>query len=160
MYRYYFSDDITVESVNTLVEKLQVINGEIELWFSTSGGDTSAMLFLISFLNSRKDDITIVLTNKLYSAGTHILIDFEGKVLIKDLEVVLFHIADRETYAFREDSYVTNQKILSKQDKEYNIKSAEKIKKRGLLTDKQLKNFLKGKDIVLYQDTFSKWKIN
>jgi hypothetical protein len=158
-YRYYFNEDITAETINNLVEKLQAVEGKIELWFSTSGGDTSVMAFLISFLNSRKDDITVVLTNKIYSAGTHILIDFKGKTKIEDLEVVLFHIADRETYRFRKDSYITNQKILSKQDEEYNIKFAEKIKKRGLLTDKQLKNFLNGKDIVLYQDSFSKWKL-
>lgn len=43
MYRYYFSDDITVESVNTLVEKSQAVDFKIELYFSTDGGSPTAM---------------------------------------------------------------------------------------------------------------------
>jgi hypothetical protein len=158
MYRYYFNNEITVENLNNLVERLQAVEGEIELWFSTNGGDTSAMSFLVRFLNSRKDDITVVLTDRVYSSGTFILTDFKGKIKIEDLDAILFHLADRESYNLRKDGYSLSNKILTKQDKEYNKIFAEKIKNKGLLTDKQLKQFLKGKDVVVYQKQFKKWE--
>lgn len=160
MYSYYFENEITVESVNELVEKLQAVEGEIELWFSTNGGSSSIMTFLISFLNRRKEDITVVLTNKCYSAGADILIFFEGKVKIIELDAILFHLTDREQYSFRKDDCIVNQKILAKQDKEYNINFAKKIKEKGLLTDKQLKQFLNGRDVVIFQKQFEQWNLN
>lgn len=159
MYRYYFSDDITVESVNNLVEKLQGVEGKIRLYFSTDGGDPTAMNFLLNFLNSRKEDITVVLTDRCYSAGADIPVLFEGKTEIEELDVILFHVQDREKYSFRVDSYISNPKILAKQDKEVNIIFAEKIKKKGLLTKKQLKQFLNGRDVIVYKEQFKKWKL-
>jgi ATP-dependent protease ClpP protease subunit len=159
MYSYYFDNEITVESVNELVKKLQAVEGEIELWFSTNGGSSSAMTFLISFLNRRKEDVTVVLTNKCYSAGAYILLFFEGRIKIVELDAVLFHLTDREQYTFRKDDYTVNQKILAKQDKEYNLIFAKKIKEKGLLTDKQLKQFLQGRDVVVYKEQYDKWKL-
>jgi hypothetical protein len=160
MYRYYFDDDISVESVNNLVEKLQDREGEIELYFSTNGGSTSAMNFLINFLNSRKEEITVVVTDACYSAGADIFVLFEGKVRTEMLDCVVFHCLDRPQYAFRKDSYTWDKEVIKKQDRQSNLDFAEKIKKRGLLTDKQLKQFLDGKDVVVYQEQFKKWKLN
>lgn len=160
MYSYYFENEITVESVNELVEKLQAVEGEIELWFSTNGGDSSAMNFLLSFLNRRKEDMTVVLTHRCYSAGADILVFFEGKIKIVELDAVLFHLSDREQYTFRKDDYTVNHKILAKQDKEYNLFFAKKIKEKGLLTDTQLKQFLQGRDVIVYQKQYEQWKLN
>lgn len=160
MYRYYFSDDISVESINNLVEKLQAVDGKIRLYFSTDGGSPTAMNFLLNFLNSRKEDIVVVMTDRCYSAGADIPVLFEGKIEIEDLDCVLFHLLDRQKYSFRVDGYTCNPKILAKQDMEYNKIFAEKIKKKGLLTDKQLKQFLLGHDVVVYQEQFKTWKLN
>lgn len=160
MYSYYFENEITVESVNELVEKLQAVEGEIELWFSTNGGSSSAMTFLLSFLNHRKEDITIVLTSRCYSAGADILVFFEGKIRIVELDAVLFHLTDREQYTFRKDDYTVNFKTLAKQDKEYNLNFAKKIKEKGLLTDTQLKQFLQGRDVVVYKRQYEQWNLN
>ena len=46
---YYFKQEISTESVNNLVERLEQAKGEINLYFSTNGGDSTAMSFLISF---------------------------------------------------------------------------------------------------------------
>ena len=159
MYIHYFDESIEKESVNNLIDRLHGIQGEMTLYFSTSGGITSVMKALTTYLNSRKDEITVILTNRIYSAGTFILLDFKGKIKIQELDSILFHIADRETYNFRKDSYSVNHEILIKQDNEYNLKVAKKIKKKGLLTDKQLKDYLKGKDVVVYKEQFSKWKL-
>jgi hypothetical protein len=57
------------------------------------------------------------------------------------------------------DRDIEDREILKKQDKEYNLKTAKKIKEKEFLTDKQIKDFLKGRDVVIYKDTFSKWKL-
>ena len=160
---YYFNNEITTESVNELVDKLSQAESEekINLWFSTNGGQSSSMTFLINYFNSISDRLTITLTNDVWSAGTQILYDYKGKIELdlEDLDSILFHCADRETYSFRKDSTITDRKMLVKQDKEYNQKTVEKIKKKKLLTDKQLKDFIKGKDVVVYKEQFKKWKL-
>ena len=158
---YYFNNEITTESVNELVDKLSQAEDEINLWFSTNGGQSSAMTFLINYFNSVSDRLIITLTNDVWSAGTQILYDYTGKIELdlEDLDTILFHCADRETYSFRKDSTITDRKMLVKQDKEYNQKTAEKIKKKKLLTGKQLKDFIKGKDVVVYKEQFKKWKL-
>ena len=158
---YYFNNEIDINNVNELVEKLSQTEGNINLYFSTIGGRSSRMTFLIKYFNSIKDRLTITLIEDIWSAGTHILIDFEGKIeiCVDEMDSFLFHVADRETYNFRKDSNTYNHKILIKQDKEVNIKFAEKIKKKGLLTDKQLKQFLNGRDVVVYKEQFKKWKL-
>lgn len=157
---YYFNDEITTESVNSLVEILQGFdnNEKINLWFSTNGGNTDAMEFLIHYFNSIAQNLEITITQTLCSSGTMILEDFKGKINIYDLDFCLFHVADRETYNFRNNSS-KNKKEIIKQDKLYNLNSAEKIKKRGLLTDKQIKDFLNGKDVYVYQEQIKTWKL-
>ena len=156
MYFLFFRDEISVATVNELVQRLQDNPGPVSLWFSTNGGTSSAMEFLMTYLNSRAEEITVTLTDKIYSAGTQILTDFKGGH--RD-DSILFHVADRETYNFRKDSYSADFKIISKQDRAYNLRCAAKFKQRNLLTDKQIKDFLKGKDVVVYQEQFLKWKL-
>ncbi len=158
---YYFKQEISTESVNNLVEKLEQAEGEINLYFSTNGGDSTAMSFLINFFNSIADRLTITLTNDVWSAGTQVLYEYKGKIKLDldELDSVLFHSVDRETYNFRKDSNICDTKMLIKQDKEYNLKVAEKIKQKKLLTEKQLKDFLKGKDVVVYKEQFKNWEL-
>lgn len=155
---YYFNDEITAETVNDLVSKLET-DKKINLWFSTNGGDTNAMEFLICFFNSIAENLEITLTQTLCSSGTMILEDFKGKINIYDLDYCLFHLADRETYNLRNNSS-KDKKIIAKQDWLYNRKTAEKIKNKNLLTDKQLKDFLDGKDVYVYQEQMKTWKLN
>lgn len=158
---YYFDDKINTENINNLIERTSTEEGEINLWFSTSGGETSAIKFFIRYANTIKDRLIITLTDICWSAGTELLINFEGKIVIdKSLDSILFHLYDRESYNHRKDSSVCNEKILAKQDLKENLKIAAKIKQKELLTDKQIEKFLKGKDVVVYQKQFRKWKLN
>lgn len=160
---YLFNEEISEETVNNLVEKLESADKEekINLWFGTNGGNSSSMGFLVNYFNSIKDRLTITITERLLSAGTSILVDYKGKILLDldDLDCILFHGADRESYRFRKDSTYHDSKILSKQDKEYNINFAKKVKNKGLLTEKQLRDLLRGKDVVVYKQQFEKWKL-
>lgn len=129
---YYFNREITTETVNDLIDKLEHFDGEINLYFSTNGGHSPSMSFLISYFNSIKDRLTIVLTEDVWSAGVYILTDFYGKIKIDldEMDSMVFHVADRESFNIRKDSNICNQRILAKQDKEYNKKLAEKIKNK------------------------------
>lgn len=160
-YYYYFSDEITTESVNNLVEKLQEKEGEINLYFSTNGGCAAEMSFLIAYFNSIKDRLTITFTYDVWSAGTYILLDYRGKIKIdlEEMDSFLFHTADRRMYLTSKGRDKVDKNQMIKQDKEYNLKIAEKIQNKGFLNKKQLKDFLNGKDVVVYKEQFSKWKL-
>ncbi len=79
---HFFNKDITVDNINNLVDKLQTTDGEINLYFSTDGGSPDAMEFLINYLNTRKDEISITLTDWVMSAGTILLTEFKGKIIL------------------------------------------------------------------------------
>ena len=117
--------------------------------------------YLIDFLNTKKDNITIVITNQLQSCGVNLLLDFLGNIELDldHLDFILFHIADREMYSLRKDSYNENIKKIKEQDKEYNEKTYRKIKDKKLLTPKQLLDFKKGKDVYVYKSQFINWNI-
>jgi hypothetical protein len=157
---YYFNDDINIETVNNLVEKLQGYEGKIELYFSTYGGEIPSMRFLIKFLNSLGDRITVTLTDIVMSAGTLLLLDYTGKLKIdyENVNCILFHFIDREGYSLRSGGTVS-EKVLVSQVVEMNKVLAEKIKNKGLLTDKQLKQFNKGRDVVAYQEQIATWNL-
>ena len=152
---YFFSREISVGSVNELISILQ--NEEkINLYFSTNGGSPSAMKMLIEFLNSKETEITLV--DWIMSAGTLLFTEFTGKIKIsEELDCIMFHMFDRESYSLRK-GYV-NEKKLTKQDFEGNVNFAKKIKKKGLLTDKQIKQYLRGDDVIIYKKEFEKWKL-
>ena len=156
---YYFNDKINNKTVNNLVDKLQSFEGKVNLWFTTDGGVSDEMDFLIAYLNNRKDDITITLTGIIQSAGTHLLFEFLGDLIMGEgLDCFMFHATDRLVYSVR-DSHAIKDIELSKNDKQTNLNSAEKIKNKGLLSDKQIKQFLQGKDLVLYKEEAKTWSI-
>ena len=157
---YYFNDDITTETVNNLVDKLQAVDKEekIELYFSTNGGCSSSMEFLVNYFNSIKDRLTITLTYYICSAGTAILEDFEGKIKIANLDYIMWHVCDRKEYNHRTNqSY--NPKVIKQQDNKINLNFAKKIKNKGYLTNKQLKDFINGRDVYVYQEQIKTWKL-
>jgi hypothetical protein len=157
---YFFNDKINIDNINTLIKTIDV-NENVTLYFSTSGGSPMAADYLIDFLNTKKDNITIVITNQLQSCGVNLLLDFLGNIELDldHLDFILFHIADREMYSLRKDSYNENIKKIKEQDKEYNEKTYRKIKDKKLLTAKQLLDFKKGKDVYVYKSQFINWNI-
>jgi hypothetical protein len=70
----------------------------------------------------------------------------------------MFHATDRLVYPVR-DSHAIKDVELSKNDDELNKNSAKRIKNKGFLSKKQIKQFLKGKDIVVYKTEAKTWNI-
>lgn len=116
------------------------------------------MRALIHFINNHPD-IKIYLTAYVASAGTFLLTDCTSEIyLTEDLEWMLFHMGDREFGGrFRKEHI--NADILYEQLKDKNKEQAEKYKKLGLTT-KEIKEYLKGEDVILYKKDFKRLKVS
>jgi hypothetical protein len=152
-YTYIFDDEITQETIQDCIDAIH-IHPEVDLFFSTQGGETCMMDAFINYLNLRQEEITIHLTDVLASSGTFLLTDFKGEVIITDnLEWIMFHKADRLTYSNRRSFF--NEVILKKQLDEYNNKYSKKFQELGL-SDKEIKAYNSGKDVFLYRKDFNR----
>lgn len=156
-YTYYFDDEINQESVQGLIDVLVGIPN-VDLFFCTVGGELPAMRALIHFINNHPD-IKIYLTAYVASAGTFLLTDCTSEIyLTEDLEWMLFHMGDREFGGrFRKEHI--NADILYEQLKDKNKEQAEKYKKLGLTT-KEIKDYMKGEDVILYKKDFKRLKVS
>lgn len=155
---YYYDNSINIDSVQELIDKLDSYNGKIDLFFETTGGTIDVMYYLIHYLNNRKQDITIYLIGEICSAGTLLLTEFKGKlVLHKNLEYILFHKWDRRIYTLRKTNSVDSSKLISFTDED-NKNFVKKMKKLGL-TKEQIKIYNEGKNVVIYRDDFHKLKL-
>jgi ATP-dependent protease ClpP protease subunit len=156
---YYFNDKINTNSCNNLVERLQNVEGKIDLYFTTGGGQMDPMKFLVDFLNTRKDDLVITFIDRICSAGTLLLTDFKGKIKFDNgLDFMLFHAFDRESYSIRKDIDLPAT-LLTKQDLKRNKIFAKRLLKKGILNEKQIKRFNKGLDVILVRKDFKKIKL-
>ena len=155
---YYFQDRIEKDNINSLIDKIDV-DEEVHLYFSTDGGHYDTMQYFIDFLNS-KENIVVHLVECVMSSGCLLFTDFKGKIILEDgLDYLMFHVFDRQVYTLRKDGLI-DDRILKKQTRQLNENFAKKIKEKGLLTDKQLKKYINGFDVVIYKEQFDKWKLN
>lgn len=155
----FFDDEINRENISELVDKLSSFPSKINLWFSTCGGTISPMFYLIEYLNLNKDRINVTVFDEVCSAGTLLFVYFDGAIKIdRNLDVVMFHVGDRLAYRFRKDQGF-EVKRLDKRTKENNIEFINIIKSKGLLSDKQVKDYLSGKDVYVYSEQFLNWKL-
>ena len=156
-YVHYFDNEITTETIQELIGILSAVPS-VDLFFATPGGELSAMKVLLHFINQHPD-IKIYLTSYIASAGTFLLVDCDKEVyLTEELDWILFHMGDREFGGkFRKQHL--NMDMLYEQTKEMNNQYADKFKRLGL-TPKEIKEYLKGEDVVLYKKDFSRLKVN
>lgn len=156
-YTYIFDDGIEQETIQNCIDAIHM-HPEVDLFFSTQGGEASVMNAFISYLNMRQEEVTIHLINTVASAGVFLLTDFKGKIVISEnLDWLMFHKADRLTYSNRKSFF--NESILKKQLIEYNNNYLKKFKDLGL-TDKEIKAYNSGKDVFLYRKDFNRLNLN
>lgn len=152
-YTYIFDDDINQETIQNCIDAIHM-HPEVDLFFSTQGGETCMMDAFINYLNLRQDEIIVHLTDAVASSGTFLLTDFKGEIVItENLEWLMFHQTDRLTYSNRKSFF--NETVLKKQLIEYNKKYSKKFKELGL-TDKEIKAYNSGKDVFLYRKDFNR----
>jgi len=154
-YTKIFSDSIDKEAVQGLIDSIHD-KENVDLVFSTWGGEISTMKCLVNYLNTR-GDVKITLIDEVSSAGTLLLTDFTGEIeLSPNLDFILFHAWDRESYSIRKG--LINDNILRQQTLEENKVHSKALKRIGL-TDKECKQILKGKDVILYKKDFKRLKL-
>jgi len=154
-YTKIFSDGIDKETVQELIDSIHD-KENVDLIFSTWGGEISTMKHLISYLNSRID-VKVILTEEVSSAGTLLLTDFIGEVVLHEsLDFILFHAWDRQSYSIRKG--LINDSILRRQTLEENKLHVKALRRIGL-TDKECKQIFKGKDVILYKKDFKRLKL-
>lgn len=154
----FFDAPISSETVNDLIYLFKNNKRPIDLFISTPGGEMAAARVLINHINKNMDDINIYLTGTICSAGTFFLTDCTKPVFVtEDLLFLLFHTIDmpQETMTRKED---ISSKELKKQLDIDNKVLAEKYQKLGL-TDKEIKSFFKGEEVVLYRKDFHRLNI-
>src|SRR5690606_26659306 len=123
----YFEEEINKETVQELVDRLSSIEGEIKLWFSSVGGLATPMYFLLDYLNSRQEEITVVLIDEVCSAGFFILTDFCGKIeLSEHLDYLMVHKIDRRVFTLKRDKIYSEDELV-KQTEESNKQLLEKL---------------------------------
>lgn len=150
---YLFEDNINTESINNLIKELELLEGKINLYFTTNGGVISCMNILVEYLNQRKNDINIIITDWLCSSGTILLFDFKGSITFHEsLDYILFHKYDNLVHSIRKDNGIDGKKLL-KFTKASNKKLRKKLNKFNL-TKKDFKIFDKGHDLVIHKDRF------
>ena len=156
-YVYYFNNEINTETVNELIGILSAVPS-VDLFMTTPGGEMPAASVLMHFINNHPD-INIYLTGYIASAGTFFLTDCVKPVyLTESLDWMLFHMGDREFGGkFRKEPL--NRDELYKQLEECNQTYSDKFKKLGL-TPKEIKEYLKGEDVILYRKDFNRLKVN
>lgn len=151
---YYFNQPINTNTVNELVEKL-TDEEQINLWFSTTGGDIDSMFFLLDFLDTIKDKLVITLSSRVCSIGTLLLTDFKGKLEINpDYYFTLFHKIDCDYDSQRKTE--PNSKMIISYMKRDNAALLKKYVDKGILNPEQAKKFEEGEDVVLYRDDMMK----
>lgn len=156
-YVYHFDNQIDWESVQELIDILSQ-HEKIDLFFTTEGGEIAEVRVLIHYLNTRKDDIDIYLTDVIMSAGTFLLTDYHGKIILTEsLDCILFHKTDRQVYT-RRQQFVSIPILLEQLDNDNEL-MAKKFLDLGL-TKSEIKEYKEGKDVVLYRKDFNRLNIN
>lgn len=153
---YRFADEISTESINELISFLSQ-HESVHLYFSTHGGGIPEMRCLIHYLNERKGDIKVYLDFICHSAGTLLLTEYEGNIVICPmLDSFYFHRWDEMTYRFRRDDAVYDydrEQVVSTRIWENYLKD---LKKLGL-SKKQLKTLKENKPLYIYPEDMKKY---
>jgi len=150
-----FGSDITHKNVQELINNINNFQF-VNLYFATNGGRVDMMEILIDFLNHRYEIGTLKLTlfDFVCSAGTLLLLDYQGPIFVKNLRGILFHAPDISLNTIRKDVF---QKGIEEQlhvDNEYYY---SQISKLGL-TKSEIAKIKKGEDIYFFQKDLGRIK--
>lgn len=156
-YTYYFNDEITTESIQETIDILSAFPA-VDLFVTTPGGETTSSAVLMHFINQHPD-VKVYLTGYIASAGVDFLTNCTQPIyLTENLDWILFHQADRE-FGGKFRKAIMDKNILYDQTKVINDVYADKYKKLGLTT-KEIKDYNKGEDVILYRKDFKRLKVS
>ena len=148
-----FHNEISVASINELIEKLQPWD-EVDLWFSSEGGETLAMEAFIHYLNSRRG-ITIHYTHTCDSCTVMLWYGFRGtQVLAHNFMCSYLHNIDALVFTNRSKHVVQYSRQAD------DVRRINKIflkKLRGIGVKKEvIETVESGGEVILWRDDVKK----
>lgn len=150
-----FSKNINEKNVQNLIDTINHY-AFVNLYFSTNGGRLDCMGILTDFLNHRFENNSLKLTlfDFVASAGTLLLLDYEGPIYVKDLRGFLFHAPDILTNNVRKDKF---QKNIEEQLVKDNDIFYERLLSLGL-SKAEVKKIKEGDDVYVFRDELHRIK--
>ena len=151
-----FKDEIDLESVQDLIDRLSQYQ-YVHLYFSTNGGYVSEMLILINYLNERvkSDSIKVTLYDDVVSAGTLLLINYDGPLFISPMfRFFQFHPLDLNLPVVRREA---REKIINQLLEEANKEFFSELKYLGL-NKKEMTIIEGGGDVFINKNELSRIK--
>ncbi len=152
-----FDSDITKKNVQHLIDVISQYT-YVNLYFATNGGRLDMMNILIDFLNHRYEmnSIKVTLFDFVASAGTLLLVDYNGPIFVKDLRAFLFHAPDISLPSIRKDSFQKGiEKLLHKHNEEF----YNHLANIGL-SKTEINKIKSGEDIYYFAEDFHKLKVD
>lgn len=160
----YFDHAPIVELINN-IEAIRQTGGysDIDLYFTSDGGDIDYLFMLADYLNNIDDiQINIIVNGMVASAGFYILLMIDNtkniKILFNKFCRCLIHLGD---------TYISARSQLSQEDCRYNfdkfhandINNINKFFKEEIfpklnLSKKDIKHLNEGRDLILDSDEF------
>lgn len=153
-----FNSTINAETVQEIINEMSQFPF-VNFYFSTDGGNINEMNILIDYFNSRyrEDSIKLVLYDFIASAGTLVLLDYEGPIFLqKYFRGFMFHAPDVTVGTIRPG-------IFGKKAKELLDVMNEDLYRRYLdlgLTKADIQKIKNGEDVYVWFNELSKLKIN
>ena len=153
-----FKDEIDLESVQDLIDRLSMYE-YAHLYFSTNGGYISEMMILINYLNERvrANSIKVTLYDDVISAGTLLLVYYDGPIFISPMfRFFQFHAPDVMLPVTRKE---VSGKIILQLLEEANKEFFSELKSLGL-NKKEMTIVEGGGDVYITRNELSRIKKN
>jgi len=149
-----FYDEINFETVNELIEKIELVQDPIEpikIYFTSLGGGYNVMQSFISYINESDRNFYLVSSGEISSAGFIFFFSTDSYKEILPGTHSVIHIGSRlqeSREMLNNNSYDTFATKMMEKD----IKSYSKWYKSIGITDKEIKSMEKGNNVLLDTD--------
>lgn len=151
-----FNSTITSDTVADVIDEINQFQF-VNLYFSTDGGAINDMNILIDFLNYRyrADSLKLIFYDFVASAGTLMLLDYDGPIFLqKYFRGFMFHAPDITINTIRKGVFAEKSKELLDAMNEDIYNQYQKIG----LTKADVAKMKKGEDVYVWYDELSKLK--
>lgn len=152
-----FENKLTTKTVQNLINTISQYH-YVNLYFSTNGGRMDMANVLIDFLNQRylNNSLKLTLFNFVSSAGTLLLLDYNGPIFVKDLRGFMFHSPDMALSTIRKDIYQRGVEDVMMEDNEAYF---DRLMHLGL-TKSEIKKIKEGEDVHFFRKDFHRLKVD
>jgi len=150
---YWFCNDFNFETIDKLSQELESLftcTNKIELYLTSQGGETPALMYILDFLNKNKDKVKLIANYGILSAGFFLFVHYEGEKEILPCTTGMLHtgsmtmdIHELKNKHGHENFYLKKKAI----DDEFIISPI-----KDKLTKDELRRYYKGEDVFVSEE--------